>query len=121
MTTETVKTAKDNQPSASGVTTSFIVTLGIAALVSWLAGVALHQGFGVPVPFMAAWLLIVAFLFLAKTTTRVVALGWYGALLELTPQLAASETAAAVVAEHETERFLDSAAFLDVSAKIRGE
>lgn len=125
ITTEDIKQpVKDDQQPGTvtpGFTSGLFVTLGVTALVSWLAGIALHQGFGVPVPFMAAWLLILAFLFFVKTTVNIAASGWYAAVLQVTPRLVAAETAGAIVAERETERLLDDLAFTDMSRKIRGE
>ncbi len=115
--TEILKTAKKDQPSASGVTAGFIVTLGVTALVSWVAGVALHQGFGVSVPFMAAWLLLLAFQFLAKTTVQVIAQGWFGVAVEHESRLAGEYALGQAAADE----LLSSAAFLAMHEKIRGE
>jgi hypothetical protein len=56
---------------------SFVFTLGLLALFSWVGGIALNKGFGVHVPFIATILLLFTSLGVVKTVADQVAAAWH--------------------------------------------
>jgi hypothetical protein len=75
--------------AAGGLLTGFIATLASSALVSGLAGLALNRGFGVSIPFLAGFFLIVAFLFFVRLVALVAAGAWHNVAIEAASRLAA--------------------------------
>jgi hypothetical protein len=80
--------------SSASVTGGFIVTLGILAIVTWLAGVSLSRGFGVHVPFAPVFILQAAGLQLVKLFTIEVAQSWHNQRVRADIALIAAQLAA---------------------------
>jgi hypothetical protein len=64
--------------SLSGFLGSVAATLVLWAFVVWLAGIALHRGFGVPVPFLPSFLLAFAGATAVKILAMTVAAAFRG-------------------------------------------
>jgi predicted MFS family arabinose efflux permease len=92
-TTETTEAAKANVPGA-GALASIVADLGFMAGFAWVGGIALNHGFGVSVPFVAAWLLLVAGLWLVQLVTGQLAATWHNARVKADINLLAASMAA---------------------------
>jgi hypothetical protein len=68
--------AKAKPPGVSALA-GVLTDLGFTALFAWIIGIALNQGFGVSVPFSAAWLLLLAALYLAQLFTGQLSRIWH--------------------------------------------
>ncbi len=86
------KKAPGGQSGGRGGT--YVAHAAGAALVSWLGGSSLNQGWGVHVPFMAAWILLLAVLVLAGHVSALVARVWHAEKIKAAPQLATYQEAA---------------------------
>jgi hypothetical protein len=79
--TEDLKGVKKQPPAPAGALEgflfSFVLTLGLLALFSWVGGVALNKGFGVHVPFIAGTLLLFTGVSVVKTVADQVAAAWH--------------------------------------------
>jgi hypothetical protein len=87
-------------PPDTGFAVGIAISLAGSAIVSWLAGVGLHHGFGVSVPFMAGFTVMVAFLFFVRVTVLVAASGWFGVRMTAEPKITASQVVATYAAQH---------------------
>lgn len=67
-----------------------VTDLGFTAVFAWVGGVALHVGFGVSVPFGAAWLLLLTGLYLAQLVTGQLAGVWHAKRVEADIRLLAA-------------------------------
>lgn len=94
------------EPAADGnglTGLGFIVTLGITALIAWLAGVALNRGFGVHVPFVASFILLAAGLQVVKLAAIEVAHSWHTEAAKVVPTAAAAAVKASLEATRKYE------------------
>lgn len=99
---ETLKGAKQDPAKkrpASGAVTGILVTLAVSAITSALAGVALGRGFGLSVPFMAGFLLVLAVAFFLRMVVLVAASAWQEVAVATAPKLAAAVMIGTFVAE----------------------
>lgn len=69
-----------------------------SALVSWMGGIALHQGFGVSVPFMAGWLGLAAVLVMVSAAASQVAGSHNREAVKAAPYIAAAQYAGTLAA-----------------------
>lgn len=106
--TETLKGGAKKNPAekgksapspATGGAAGMLITFSLSAIVSGLAGVALNRGFGVSVPFMAGFVLVLAFAFFLRLATLVVASGWQEAAVSAAPRVAAGVVIGSFIAE----------------------
>jgi hypothetical protein len=95
----------------SSLLASVILSLAVYAVLAWVGGIALNKGFGVHVPFMAGWLLLMAAGILIKHTTTNVAGSWHHARV-----LADIDLMAATMAVHEAAQ---AKTFLDMDKRVR--
>lgn len=75
-------TAKDPAKApgkGASFTAGFLYSLGLYALLAWVAGIAVNKGYGVHVPFMAGWLLLLVTGWLVKHLATNVAGAWHHA------------------------------------------
>jgi hypothetical protein len=92
--TDKTETAKQVSTAGGRLAASVLGTLGFLALAAWLAGVALNKGYGVHVPFVATWLLLlVGFAGVLKVTSEV-ASGWHSTRVKADINLLAASMAA---------------------------
>jgi len=101
--------ASQAEAGASGL----LVTLALSAITSGLAGVALHRGFGVSVPFAAGFVLILAFAFFLRMVVLIVASGWQQVAVSSAPKLAAAVAIGTFVAETTLKEYLGAAQAAD--------
>jgi hypothetical protein len=114
MTVPTVSdlTSDRAKPEAkhTGFATGFATVLIGSATASWLGGMALHKGFGVSVPFLAGFFLIIAFLFFVRPVAYQIAGPWFDlagqTALRLTAVQAALRAATAAEDRGEAERLI---------------
>jgi len=93
----------------------FTGAIGDGALVSWLAGVGLHHGFGVSVPFIAGWVLVTAFMLLVSSVASHASAAHHKQALKAAPWIAAADLAG----ETGAQAALDAQGFLDIDKKLR--
>jgi uncharacterized membrane protein YqjE len=105
-------TTATRTPKGSAAT-GLITTVALSAIVSGLAGVGLHKGFGVPVPFMAGFTLIMAFAFLLRLAVLIVSRGWQEAAIAAAPQVAAGVVVGSFFAETTLKEALGAEALKD--------
>lgn len=82
---------------------AFASILAGSAIASGLAGLALHRGFGLSLPFMAGWLLLIAVLFFLRQVALTVAGAWYEMATAKAGEIAARSVIGATVAAVELE------------------
>jgi hypothetical protein len=108
-------------PAKPSTGSSLLAAIGsliaLCAIVSGLAGVALHRGFGLSVPFVAGFFLVLAFAFFVRLVTLSIAGAWFNVAVEATPRLVLAEA----VAEFEAGKITDAMGFLDLDKKLRGK
>jgi hypothetical protein len=95
----------------SSLLAGFIASLAIYAGLVWVAGIALNRGFGVHVPFVAGWLLLMTGGWLVKHLATNVAQVWHNARV-----LADIDLMAATMAVHEAAQ---AKTFLDMDRRVR--
>lgn len=109
-------------PGASALA-SVISDLGLTAGFAWVGGVALNHGFGVSVPFVATWLLLLAGLWLVQFVTGQLATVWHNARVKADITLIAATMAAqeAIQEQQDAKAFLSmNDRIKDMSAKVDG-
>lgn len=122
--TETVKTAKqpgkgpDKASSAASSGAISLAALILCAIVSWLAGLALHRGFGMSVPFLAGFFLLVAFAFFLRLVVLIVASGWFEAASGYATEVAMKTVIGAFIAETELRKAQDAGVLQHMSKRI---
>jgi hypothetical protein len=99
----------------SSFATAIGATLALCAIVSGLAGVALHRGFGLSVPFLAGFFLVLGFAFFVRLIALTVAGAWFNVATDAAPRLILAEA----VAEFEAGKVTDAMGFLDMDKKLR--
>src|SRR5579859_6443443 len=77
----------------------FIGAIRDGALLSWLAGVGLHRGFGVSVPFIAGWVLVTAFLLLVFTVASHASAAHHKEAVRAAPHIAAADVIGAAAGQ----------------------
>lgn len=85
--------AKTKTPGA-GALASVIADMGLTALFAWVGGIALNHGFGVSVPFVATWLLLLTGLWLVQFVTGQLATVWHRERVKADMSLLAASMAA---------------------------
>lgn len=108
-------------PRETSFTVAILAVLSGSAIASGLSGLALHRGFGVSVPFMAGWFLILGFLFFLRMAVLTAAGAWFNVAIQAAPKLAEASVAGAAIAEQEVEDLLNAMALLDMDSKLRGK
>ena len=89
--TEAVKAKGDKHVS---LTAGFATDALFTAAFAWLGGVAFHRGFGVSVPFMAAWILLLTGLYFAQYAMGQLARVWHSERVKADTNLIAATMAA---------------------------
>lgn len=92
----------------------FLAGLLIWAFAVWLAGIGLHRGYNVSVPFLPTYLLAVAGSFVLNGLTRVVAVAWRDIEIEQAPNLAAAQTTGTMAAQ----RLMGQPSIADIMAQL---
>jgi hypothetical protein len=77
--TMTIEPQAQAPSKGAGILTNIALSLGIWALLAGLAGLALHRGFGVSVPFIPAFLLSFTFGMTVKVVGMMTAQTWHEA------------------------------------------
>jgi len=80
----------DGKSGSAGIVGGFVSMLAGSAIASGLAGVALNKGFGIPVPFLAGFFLIIGFLFFLRLAANTVAYAWFAKQAESAAAIAAA-------------------------------
>lgn len=114
--------AKTKTPGA-GALASVIADMGLTALFAWVGGIALNHGFGVSVPFVATWLLLLTGLWLVQFVTGQLATVWHNARVKADITLIAATMAAqeAIQSQQDAKAFLSmNDRIKDMSAKVDG-
>jgi hypothetical protein len=102
--------AKAKPPGVSALA-GVLTDLGFTAGFAWIIGIALNQGFGLSVPFSAAWLLLLAALYLAQLFTGQLSKIWHRERVKADIDLLVASMAA-------TES-VNAKAFLDMDKRVR--
>jgi hypothetical protein len=93
--TETAKDRTARAPVKGARALASVTTdLGLTAGFAWVGGVALHRGFGLSVPFVAAWLLLLGGMWLTQLVTAQLGRIWHHARVEADIELLAASMAA---------------------------
>lgn len=117
MTDTDIETTEAAEAKASGVSAlaSVVAGLGFMAGFAWVGGIALNHGFGVSVPFVAAWLLLTAGLWLAQLVTGQLATVWHNARVKADINL----LVASMAAQEAIQEQGDAKAFLAMNDRIK--
>lgn len=125
--TETLKGGAKKDPAekgksapspATGGATGMLITFSLSAIVSGLAGVALNRGFGVSVPFVAGFVLVLAFAFFLRMAVLIVATGWQEVAVSAAPRVAAGVVAGSFAAEMALKEHLGAEALKDFEKHV---
>jgi hypothetical protein len=115
--TLTVKGLGDKKTAApsNGILLGLASIVCGSAIISWLAGVGLHRGFGISVPFVAGLVLLLTFMFFLRLSFLVIGGAWFTAEIQATPQL----TVQAAIAEEAAQQVIAAQGFLAVDQKLQ--
>lgn len=97
------------KPSKSvDLVSNVVLSFGWWAFVAWLAGVALHRGFGVSLPFIPAFILAFLFATVTKSLAQVTGEAWHAERVKADTNLIAATMAVQQKASGDLTALLDS-------------
>lgn len=92
--TEAAEAKPKAPPKGAGALANLVTDFGFTAAFAFVAGIALHRGFGVSIPFIPSWLLLLTGLHLAQLAVAQLAHVWHRERVKADIDLLAASMAA---------------------------